>query len=245
VLRAGAFAPGATALDSNAAVVQRVANDPQAIGYVSVSDVGAARALAVGEHGTLAIVPNRLTVAKEEYLLSRRLFLYTPAQATTQALDFVRFALSDEGQGVVDANGFVGQKVAPVAPTTDATQLAGAPSEYRTFITGARTLPFSFRFRPGSSELDTKATQDLQRLVAYTQAHGDQQVMLFGFADGSGAAAANLKLSQQRASSVANELRSQGIDPSIVRGFGATLFVDSNDTPEGRERNRRVEVWVR
>jgi outer membrane protein OmpA-like peptidoglycan-associated protein len=69
--------------------------------------------------------------------------------------------------------------------------------------------------------------------------------MLFGFADGVGAAATNQKLSQQRAAAVAAELRSQGIEAAVVRGFGATLFVDTNDTAEGRERNRRVEVWVR
>ncbi|HET9768996.1 MAG TPA: phosphate ABC transporter substrate-binding/OmpA family protein [Thermoanaerobaculia bacterium] len=245
VLRGGKLLAGARSFDSNAALAREVAIDPAAIGYVSFAEIGDAQALAVSESGTLPIRPNRLTVSKEQYLLSRRLFLYTTPSPSPVAADFVRFALSDDGQAVVDQVGFVGQRVEPAAPTTSIAELAGAPAEYRAFVTGARTLPFSFRFRSNSAQLDTKGAKDLERLVAYVASRSSEQVLLFGFADGSGAAAANRRLSQQRASSVADELRREGVEAAVVRGFGATLFVDSNDTPEGRERNRRVEVWVR
>jgi outer membrane protein OmpA-like peptidoglycan-associated protein len=191
--------------------------------YVSFSETGSARPLAVSEEGTLPIKPNRPTVSKEEYLLSRRLFLYTPASASSVAADFVRFALSDEGQSVVEEIGFVGQKIVPAAPATPVAELTGAPADYRAFITGARTLPFAFRFQTSSADLDTKGARDLERLVSWYQEHGGEQVMLFGFADGVGGAATNQKLSQQRAAAVAAELRSQGIEAAVVRGFGHAL----------------------
>ena len=68
--------------------------------------------------------------------------------------------------------------------------------------------------------------------------------MLFGFADGRGSGGVNLKLSKERAGAVAKELATRGITPAMVAGFGSALPVASNDTDQGREKNRRVEVWL-
>lgn len=56
----------------------------------------------------------------------------------------------------------------------------------------------------------------------------------------------NLVLSTRRASTVATFLVSQGINPNIVsaKGFGDTHPVASNDTPQGRAANRRIEITV-
>jgi chemotaxis protein MotB len=56
----------------------------------------------------------------------------------------------------------------------------------------------------------------------------------------------NLVLSTRRASTVASFLVSQGINPNIVsaKGFGDTHPVASNDTPQGRGANRRIEITV-
>jgi phosphate transport system substrate-binding protein len=44
---------------------------------------------------------------------------------------------------------------------------------------------------------------------------------------------------------VAAQFEQQGITPVFITGFGQQLPVADNGTPEGRERNRRVEVWLR
>ena len=56
----------------------------------------------------------------------------------------------------------------------------------------------------------------------------------------------NLVLSTRRAATVASFLVSQGINPNIVsaKGFGDTHPVASNDTPQGRSANRRIEITV-
>jgi len=56
----------------------------------------------------------------------------------------------------------------------------------------------------------------------------------------------NLELSQKRADTVMQFLIAQGVNPSLVsaQGFGEAVPVASNDTPEGREQNRRVELTL-
>jgi phosphate transport system substrate-binding protein len=70
---------------------------------------------------------------------------------------------------------------------------------------------------------------------------------LIGFADETEGRTTNEQLAHKRAESVASDLRAMGvIVPSEnIKDFGTDLPVASNDTPEGRSKNRRVEVWVR
>ena len=70
-------------------------------------------------------------------------------------------------------------------------------------------------------------------------------MILFGFSDSQGASAANVALSKQRAQAVAKQLATQGVQPKVTTGFGPELPVASNDSPDGREKNRRVEIWVK
>jgi phosphate transport system substrate-binding protein len=88
---------------------------------------------------------------------------------------------------------------------------------------------------------------DIDRVVSFIgdlRYTGDS-VMLFGFADARGGRDLNVRLSKDRANAVATEFAQRGLKPSIVTGFGSDLPVASNDTEDGRERNRRVEIWVK
>ncbi len=70
------------------------------------------------------------------------------------------------------------------------------------------------------------------------------QVVLAGFADNVGTMRNNLKVSGMRADHVGNLLREKGISNVVCEGFGEALPVAPNGRPEGREANRRVEVWI-
>jgi OOP family OmpA-OmpF porin len=67
-----------------------------------------------------------------------------------------------------------------------------------------------------------------------------------GHTDNTGDAAANVALSQQRAEAVRNALIQAGVDPSmlVAKGYGGAAPVSSNDTADGRFRNRRIEYRV-
>jgi outer membrane protein OmpA-like peptidoglycan-associated protein len=74
----------------------------------------------------------------------------------------------------------------------------------------------------------------------------DKLVSVEGFTDSRGADDTNLKLSQERANAVKEYLVSQGVKPEKLRamGRGEANPVASNDTPEGRANNRRVEIVI-
>ncbi|BCO34553.1 hypothetical protein MHEC_09860 [Mycobacterium heckeshornense] len=67
-----------------------------------------------------------------------------------------------------------------------------------------------------------------------------------GYSDNTGDDAVNVSLSDNRANSVADFLIAKGVtgDRITAKGMGAANPVAGNDTPEGRARNRRVEIVV-
>jgi phosphate transport system substrate-binding protein len=221
-----------------------VAGDPAGIGFVGLPAVGAAKVVAVAAPGAVSLVPNRFTIATEDYVLSRRLYLYTAANSPQpEVAQFVKFATSEKGQAVVGEVGFVPLTIREekfVAPT-------GAPAEYEKLVRGALRLSVNFRFRTGSADLDNRGLADLDRVTEFLASSSVQpeRLMLLGFADSRGSDAMNLKLSEDRARTVANALVRRGVQPGTVRGFGEAIPVADNSTPEGQEKNRRVEVWVK
>jgi len=122
-----------------------------------------------------------------------------------------------------------------------------APRRYVKEVSGASRLSLNFHFVAGTSHLDENASGDLDSLVELLANPTYQQraVLLFGFSDNAGRARKNIALSKDRARVVADQLQMRGIKASFVNGFGKALPVASNDTEDGREKNRRVEVWLR
>lgn len=244
VLAGKPLAAAALRMEDSKALSDAVAADPNAIGFIGLPYIQSAKPVAVSEKGTLALLPTRLTVGTEDYLLSRRLYLYTPANPGNKyTRQFVEFALSKKGQDVVGSSGFVTQNVAQVAQTV----AANAPGDYKSLTKEANRLSLDFRFESGQTELDNKAKVDLDRvvsLIADLRITGDK-IMLFGFSDNNGAPAANQALSLSRAQAVEEQFIQRGMKPAIVRGYGSGLAVASDGNDEGQARNRRVEIWVK
>ena len=245
VLGDAPLAANAKRLQDSAAVSSAVASDRTGIGLVGLAYVGSARAIAVSERGAIALQPNRLTIATEDYPLSRRLYLYTPANPTNNYVRrFVEFAVSNSGQDVVAAAGFVPPNVVAEEKVTTS---ENAPPEYNRLTRGAGRLSLDFRFLPGGAVLDNKAITDINRVVDFMGdlGYGGNNILLFGFADNSGNPQLNVDLSQARAYAVADEFKQRGLKPGLAQGFGDYLPVASNDTAEGRQKNRRVEIWLK
>jgi len=232
-------------LEDSRELSSSVSKDPNGIGFIGLPYVQDAKAVAVSEGGTRPFLPNHFTVSTEDYALSRRLFFYTPWNPPNDfTRKFVNFALSRQGQDVVEKIGFIGQNVSP----TQSTEIpSDAPEQYRKLTKGSDRLSLDFRFRTGSSDLDNKALADLDRVVTFLidLHYTGQNILLFGFADSTGTNAVNDTLSRNRADSVAQQFNLRGVRPSAVAGFGSQLPVGSNDTADGREKNRRVEIWLK
>jgi outer membrane protein OmpA-like peptidoglycan-associated protein len=99
-------------------------------------------------------------------------------------------------------------------------------------------------FDTGRDTLKPGADAQLGRLGQFMQSHANLKVRIEGFTDSVGSDSYNDDLSQRRADAVARALESHGVDAShiVAVGRGKSLPVASNDTPEGRQQNRRVDV---
>ena len=101
-------------------------------------------------------------------------------------------------------------------------------------------------FDTGSYTLKPGAREMLAKISGIVLAHPGLNLQIEGHTDSVGGDDFNQQLSERRADSVRDFLAQQGVPASSIaaRGFGKTQPVATNDTPEGRQRNRRVEIVV-
>ena len=99
-------------------------------------------------------------------------------------------------------------------------------------------------FKTGSYELLAGARERLAKVSGIVIAHPGLHLEVEGHTDSVGGDEYNQKLSENRARAVRDYLVQQGIPDSAIvsRGMGKTQPVATNDTPEGRQQNRRVEL---
>src|SRR5712691_8421352 len=101
-------------------------------------------------------------------------------------------------------------------------------------------------FDTGSYTLKPGAREKLAKISGIVLAHPGLSLQIEGHTDSVGGDEFNQQLSERRADSVRDFLAEQGVPGSAIsaRGFGKTQPVAGNDTAEGRQRNRRVELVV-
>jgi len=101
----------------------------------------------------------------------------------------------------------------------------------------------NIRFETSRATLKNESYPILDQVVDIMKRYPDYNVKIRGYTDDRGNAAANQTLSENRARTCSNYLISKGISSSRLasQGYGETNPVATNDTPEGRKQNRRVE----
>ncbi|OCB76513.1 OmpA family protein [Flavobacterium crassostreae] len=102
------------------------------------------------------------------------------------------------------------------------------------------------RFDTSKSTLTPAAKANLDKLVPVFKEYADTNITIFGYTDSSGPAEYNLKLSGERAASVRNYLVAKGLvlGRFTVTGLGIADPIASNETAEGKAKNRRVEFAI-
>ncbi|MEM1403612.1 MAG: OmpA family protein [Pseudomonadota bacterium] len=158
----------------------------------------------------------------------------TPAGAE---VDMQGCPLDSDGDGVADY-----KDQCPGTPAGVQVDMSGCPLKDEVVLTVDR-LGFAF----DSAELDAESKAALDSAVDVIKAHSAVKMDVVGYTDSSGPEAYNLKLSERRAQAAVEYLVSRGIADDQLRavGRGEADPVASNDTRDGRERNRRVELVVR
>lgn len=107
-------------------------------------------------------------------------------------------------------------------------------------------LPDGVTFDVASYTLKPEFRATLSQVAQSMNEYPNSLIDVYGHTDSTGSDAYNQTLSENRARTVANYLISQGVSAARIRsqGFGETLPVASNDTEEGRMKNRRVEIKI-
>lgn len=105
----------------------------------------------------------------------------------------------------------------------------------------------TIRFETNNAKLDKSAIDALNKTIAQMKANKNVKFVIHGHADNSGTDAENMKLSIKRADAVKNYIVSKGIKATMIscEGFGSTKSLASNDTQEGKSKNRRAEIRVK
>jgi phosphate transport system substrate-binding protein len=241
-----------------------VANDANGIGFVGFAYLRNAKAVSLVNECGMAFAPTTFGVKTEEYPLSRRLFLYSGKLAERSfAAGLLEFSLSVAAQPIVRNTGFIDQELewhSGGQPGRAAARLAwklkaGVADPTVTLASDVREtsrISATLRFRYNSIELDNKALKDVEVVAQFLrflrETKSDRKLVLAGFSDTAGAVDKNIAISLERANAVKQALLRK--DPQFARlidtrGYGPALPVACNETDTGRDKNRRVEVWLR
>ena len=104
----------------------------------------------------------------------------------------------------------------------------------------------NLNFNTGTTQLTPESVPTVNDLIVILKAYPAAEVQLVGHTDNTGDPAANMKLSQDRANAVRDMLVNGGIDANRIStaGYGQDKPIASNDTEEGRAKNRRTELVV-
>lgn len=111
---------------------------------------------------------------------------------------------------------------------------------------GAKAILRNIYFAPNSATLTVDAIEGLDKLVDFMKLNPTISLQINGHTDIGSTQDYNLKLSTQRAKAVRNYLVQMGIESYRIqyKGFGNSVPIADNKTPEGRAQNRRIEIEI-
>lgn len=176
--------------------------------------------------------------ANVEELQARKAELESRRQELESTLSAKEAALTESEKARKDAEA---RAAAAMASLSELAQVKEEANE--TVI----TLSGSVLFKTGEADLLPIAENSLGKVADAIKTMDDEkQIVVEGYTDSRGATAMNQELSQKRAESVMNFLAGKGVEKSRMKavGKGEAEPVASNDSPEGRANNRRVELRI-
>jgi outer membrane protein OmpA-like peptidoglycan-associated protein len=107
-------------------------------------------------------------------------------------------------------------------------------------------IPSGITFATNSYSIAPQFQTTLNDVASTLATYNQTYIDVYGHTDSTGSDAINLPLSRNRAEAVANYLAGRGVTRARIgtQGFGSSQPIASNDTVEGRQQNRRVEIKI-
>jgi outer membrane protein OmpA-like peptidoglycan-associated protein len=224
------FAEDARALAAQRQEQERIAKEREAA-------AAQAKAEAEAKAATEARRQAELTAAKEAQMKAEAELAAAKAQAEQDALRAKEEAAKTEAERNRKAAEALRAQLLEqfnrILPTTDTPR-------------GLKVNMADVLFGSGKYDLQPPAREALAKLSGIVLGHPGLRLDIEGHTDSVGSDAFNQQLSEQRANAVLQYLVSQGLPESSMtsRGFGKSDPIASNDTPQGRQQNRRVEIII-
>ena len=208
-----------------AKIEEALRTDPSVITFASMSrKVGKYVALQPDPGGP-PVEPSQQNIIRGSYPLYRDVYIFSQGEAAGYTRSFIDWIASPAGQEVVDERGLVPLFLRPER------------------MDEPRPLRETIHFEPGRSVPNQRSMARLQLLVDELRERNIDHVVLEGFTDNRERGA--LRLSEQRANAVRELLSNELNDVYFeIIPRGATNALAPNDTPYGRLRNRRVQIYL-
>lgn len=239
---------------------------PGGLGFLSRRDAGHMRVLPLRDACDRVLSADPVTIRAGIYPLTLPVVLLVPEHRPPELMRrFLTYIRSPDAQPVIAATGYMDQRALPVSDRAQAAHLHRLTSQPPTdetlraeaeaapgMLQGLRWLAMTFRFQEDGRTLTPAARSAVQLLATALVAgqYGGERLVLIGFSDSSGDAAANLELSRTRAETLRQAILSamqptEGGGPVLeTLAAGEFLPVSCEQTERGRGQNRRVELWL-
>jgi OOP family OmpA-OmpF porin len=153
-------------------------------------------------------------------------------------------------KGAPDIEGSVDRRYIAAMEGKFSSQSTEAPIEYKAPAKGATPIATQHRsiyFETNSAALSPDSRAVVEEIGGFMRAYENTVVDIDGNSDSTGSRDLNLSLSKQRAETVKNYLTTKYGYPAVrmrTTGNGPDKPIETNDTPEGREKNRRTDIKV-
>jgi outer membrane protein OmpA-like peptidoglycan-associated protein len=209
--------------------------------YVDGISLVALRTVQTAAENAARVGAQRAADSLHEARLQKQLTLADAQRRNLEAQNAVANARADSLRKAAEqANAQLGQAMGQLQSLV--TEITNLKETSRGLVISLSDILFDI----GKATLKPGAESNVRKISAVLKQYPNHQISVEGYTDAVGGDAFNQKLSEDRANSVKQALLSGGVDPVLIssKGLGKANPVASNDTPEGRQANRRVEIVV-
>lgn len=253
----------AKSLPSALDVVDEIAGNRAAFGFSDLLDSEKVRNISVTDDCDIFSEPTDFNVKAGQYRFVENIDIYSTIKNDTDVLEkWLGFLQSETARSFLEDANFIArspatQSLSSMPARVANTVIAAGPERGQAVhdmvkaLLPLQRLSTTFRFRTGSSQFDARSQRSLNSLATHLMSLEKRTPVVYfvGFTDSVGSARLNEALSLRRAQQVASAF--VNAEPNLedeieirTLGFGEISPVGCNTTIEGRNANRRVEVWV-
>jgi len=229
---------------------KEVSEDIQAIGICSLPFILNNKALAIADNEINPIRPSYFSITTDEYLFVRKIYCYTIlVSASETTLPFVTFVQSTKGQEIIKQYGYIDRSVKALRSKRELWTKPVNSAVFKKLVGITKhslKLSMNFYFNNNDDQLTSEGHEKIKELTSWLKHQpSSTKIVVIGYSDSVGSYRQNCIVALERAEMVAREMKISGIYVDDIETACEEFPIASNQTEKGRQKNRRVEIWVK